>query len=79
MSNQKLILALAAYAAIALSANFTIDKLEIRYAVWVLMGGLALKTLVASQQLRAQHAAQTAERSGPDEVDPHEQQDGQPK
>jgi hypothetical protein len=77
MSNQKLIFALAAYAAIAISANFTIDKVEFRYAVWVLMGGLALKTLVASQQLRAQHAAEAAERSRTDEVNSHEQQDGQ--
>jgi len=72
MSNQKLISALVAYALIAISANFTLEG-NIRLAVWVLMGGLALKTLVAAQQLRAQHSAEAAESSGPNEVDPHKQ------
>ncbi len=74
MGKQKLIFALCAYALIAASAAFTLEE-KFRYAIWVLMGGLALKTLVASQQLRAQHSAQAAERGRPDEVDDHEEQD----
>lgn len=74
ISNQKLALALAAYALIALSAYFTLSE-NMRLAVWVLMGGLALKTLVAAQQLRTQHSTETAESSGPNEIDPHKQQD----
>ncbi|MFB3829139.1 MAG: hypothetical protein ACE15B_20400 [Bryobacteraceae bacterium] len=42
----KLILALAAYAALALMAAFTLDG-AFRIAVWILMAGLALKTLIA--------------------------------
>lgn len=74
MSQNKLMAGLAAYALIAISAAFTLEE-KMRYAVWVLMAGLALKTLVASQQLRAQHAAEAAERRGTDEVNPHEQHD----
>jgi len=78
MSHRKLIVGLAAYALIAISAAFTLDE-KMRYAVWVLMGGLALKTLVASKQLRAQHAAEAAQRGRTNEVNPHEQQDGNPQ
>ena len=74
MSRQKLIFAFVAYGLIALSANFTLPHRNMRYAVWVVMAGLALKTLVASEQLRAQHAAEAAERGGPNKVDPHEQE-----
>lgn len=74
ISNRKLALALAAYALIAISAYFTLSE-NMRLAVWVLMGGLALKTLVAAQQLRTQHSTETAESSGPNEIDPHKQQD----
>ena len=74
ISNNKLAKALIAYALIAASAYYTLDR-DMRLAVWVLMGGLALKTLVAAQQLRAQHAAQAAESSSPDKVDPHKQND----
>ncbi len=42
----KFIAAMVAYGAIALIAAFWIDG-TLRIAVWVLMGGLALKTLVA--------------------------------
>ena len=73
ISNRKLTLALTAYALIALSAYFTLSD-NMRLAVWVLMGGLALKTLVATQQLRAQHPTETAQRSGPDEIDSHKEQ-----
>ena len=74
ISKGKLALALAAYALIAISAWFTLSE-NMRLAVWVLMGGLALKTLVAAQQLRTQHSTETAESSGPNEIDPHKQQD----
>jgi hypothetical protein len=74
ISNRKLALALAAYALIAVSAWFTLSE-NMRLAVWVLMGGLALKTLVAAQQLRTQHSTETAESSGPNEIDPHKQED----
>ena len=74
MSNQKLIFALALYGLLALLAGFTISQREMKLAVWVLMGGLALKTLVASQQLRAQHSAKATEGSGTDKVDPNQQE-----
>lgn len=73
MSKQKLLLGLAAYAALALLAWFTLEK-EILWATWVVLAGLAAKTLIASEQLRAQHAAQTGESSGDHEVDPHKEQ-----
>ena len=73
ISNRKLVLALAAYALIALSAYFTLSD-NMRLAVWVLMGGLALKTLVAAQQLRTQHSTETAQSGGPDEIDSHKKQ-----
>ena len=38
--------AMAAYAALALLAAFTLDGV-MRTAVWILLGGLALKTLIA--------------------------------
>ena len=43
----KLITALSAYAALAVLADFTLDGGLLRNAVWVLMGGLAIKTYVA--------------------------------
>jgi hypothetical protein len=42
----RLYAALAAYAALAMMAAFTLDGV-FRIAVWILMGGLALKTLIA--------------------------------
>lgn len=45
--NKRLIAALAAYTAIAISAAFTLDGGLLRNAVWILMGGLALKTYIA--------------------------------
>ena len=74
ISNRKLLLALAAYALIALSAYYTLSE-NMRLAIWVLMGGLALKTLVAAQQLRTQHSTETAQSGGANEVDSHKQQD----
>lgn len=65
--------AMLGYAGIATAAYLTLDH-EMLWAVWVLMGGLALKTLVAAQQLRAKHAAETAESSGTNKVDAHEEQ-----
>lgn len=70
MSPRKLYSGLAAYALLALSASVTLER-EMLWAVWVLLGGLALKTLIAAKQLGAQHAAQTAKSSRPHKVDPH--------
>jgi hypothetical protein len=75
MTSQRTRTALLAYAVLAMLAAVTIDEKRIRAAVWVLMGGLALKTLVAAQQLRAQHAAEATQRGDANEVDGHEQQD----
>jgi hypothetical protein len=44
--NKRLISALAAYATLALLAGFTLDG-TLRYAIWILMAGLALKTYIA--------------------------------
>ena len=66
--------AMMGYAGIAVAANFTLDH-EMLWAVWLLMGGLALKTLVAAQQLRAKHTAEATERGGPDKIDSHEEHD----
>ena len=48
---RRFLAAMATYAAIAILAAFTLDgKLldgKLRLAVWILMGGLALKTLIA--------------------------------
>ena len=38
--------AMATYAVLALLATFTLDG-KLRTAIWVLMGGLALKTVIA--------------------------------
>ena len=42
----RLWLAMSVYALLALLATFTLDG-KLRLAIWVLMGGLALKTLIA--------------------------------
>ena len=46
----RLILALGAYAALALLAGFTLHNREMRLAVWVLLGGLAIRTWIAEQK-----------------------------
>jgi len=46
ISMQRLAAAMAAYAVLALLATFTLDG-KLRLAVWILLGGLALKTLIA--------------------------------
>ncbi len=43
---KRLIGALAAYAVLALLATFTLDGL-LRTAVWIFLGGITLKTLIA--------------------------------
>jgi len=45
--NKRLLSALSAYTAIAVLAAFTLDGGLLRNAVWVLMGGLAVKTYIA--------------------------------
>ncbi|MGA7237786.1 MAG: hypothetical protein WBY44_19020 [Bryobacteraceae bacterium] len=45
--DKKFMAAMAAYAAIALLAAFTLDGDKLRDAVWVLMAGLAVKTYVS--------------------------------
>lgn len=67
---------IAGYALLALSAFFTLEK-ELRWAVWVVMAGLALKTWVAAQKARAEDAAQASEHGGGNEVDRHEEEDGE--
>jgi hypothetical protein len=45
--NKRFIAAMCTYAAMALLATFTLDGGTLRNAVWVLMAGLAAKTLIA--------------------------------
>jgi hypothetical protein len=45
--NKRLVAAVCCYAAIAALAAFTLDGGMLRNAVWVLMGGLAAKTVIA--------------------------------
>jgi hypothetical protein len=44
--HKRLSFALSCYAGLALLAGFTLDGL-FRIAVWIFLGGLALKTLIA--------------------------------
>jgi hypothetical protein len=44
--NTRLLLAMASYTALALLATFTLDGV-LRYFIWILMAGLALKTYIA--------------------------------
>jgi hypothetical protein len=44
--NLKFVVAMATYAAMSALAAFTLTG-KLRIAVWILMGGLALKTLIA--------------------------------
>ena len=44
--NTRLLWAMSAYAVLALMAAFTLDG-ALRYGVWILMGGLAVKTWIA--------------------------------
>ena len=54
--NRRFLAAMATYAAIAILAAFTLDAKvldgKLRLAVWILMGGLALKTLIAYKAQR---------------------------
>jgi hypothetical protein len=72
MKRSRLMGALAGYALIALSATSTLEE-KFRYAVWVLMGGLALKSWVAAQKLCAEHSAEATESRGANEVDAHKE------
>jgi hypothetical protein len=44
--NRRLIWAMTAYGGLAALAGFTLDG-TLRYAIWILMAGLALKTYIA--------------------------------
>lgn len=44
--NTRLLWAMSSYAVLAALAFFTLDG-ALRYGVWILMGGLALKTWIA--------------------------------
>ena len=44
--NGRFLVAMATYAAMAALAAFTLDG-KLRLAIWILMGGLALKTVIA--------------------------------
>lgn len=68
--NTKLLLAMLAYAVLALMAGYTLGdtslvvgqgRVELRVAVWILLGGFALKTLIAWGRFRAE-ASEDAER-----------------
>ena len=72
--NRRLIWALLAFAALAAMASYTLGdasfligdrRVEMRVAVWILLGGFALKTLIAWGRYRAE-AAEEAE-NGPGE------------
>ena len=45
----RFITAMACYGVLALLATFTLDG-AFRYAVWILLGGLAVKTWIAQAQ-----------------------------
>lgn len=60
---RKLIAALAAYAVLAILAGFTLDDAVVRIgshtaslrdAVWILLGGFVLKTLIAYGRFRSE-------------------------
>ena len=55
MSAKRVAAAMAAYAVFALLAFFTLDG-KLRTGVWIVMGALALKTLIAykAEQIRNQ-------------------------
>jgi hypothetical protein len=72
--NTRLICAMAAYAVLALMAGWTLgdaavmvgqSSVELRVAVWILLGGFALKTLIAWGRYRAE-AREDAGRAGDD-------------
>jgi hypothetical protein len=45
MSDHKFIAAMCSYAVLAILAGFTLDG-RIRSAVWILLGGIAIKTVL---------------------------------
>lgn len=75
MSNTtKLLWAMVAYAVLAAMAGWTLgdasfvvgqSRVEMRMMVWILLGGFALKTLIAWGRFRAE-AAEDAERDAED-------------
>jgi hypothetical protein len=61
--NMKLLWAMLAFAVLALLAGYTLGdtsvvvgngRVELRVAVWILLGGFALKTLIAWGRFRAE-------------------------
>lgn len=72
MTNARMWGGIAGYALLALSAYFTLER-EMRWAVWVVMAGLALKTWIAAQKARTEDASQAGEQSGANEVDRHKE------
>jgi hypothetical protein len=67
----RLICAMAAFAALAALAGYTLgdasfvvgqSRVEMRVAVWILLGGFALKTLIAWGKYRAEAAEQDSEK-----------------
>jgi hypothetical protein len=61
--NRKLLWAMLAFAVLAIMAGYTLGdtsvvvgngRVELRVAVWILLGGFALKTLIAWGRFRAE-------------------------
>lgn len=76
----RLIWAMLAFAVLAAMAGYTLgdasfvvgqSRVEMRLAVWILLGGFALKTLIAWGRYRSEEAEDSAEASQRDsEEDP---------
>ena len=72
---RRLILALAAFAALAALAGYQLgdasfvvgqSRVEMRVAVWILLGGFALKSIIAWDKYRAEAADDTSQNSEKD-------------
>jgi hypothetical protein len=73
--NRKLIWAMLAFAVLAAMAGYTLGdasfiigqrRVEMRVAVWILLGGFALKTLIAWGRYRVEAADESPDRTEQD-------------
>jgi hypothetical protein len=60
---KRLIWALVAYAILATLAGLTLDG-KMRYMIWIFLGGLALRTLVAYGKYQSEEAEDPTSESG---------------